>query len=125
MAGWLLRFWSHCNRRDFERGTRALADLGANTMGLYDQLSDDGVAFESAAPGLLMVFRRRREMEEERDLVEACGYASPIEIEGDELGRLEPALAPAHVRRIWSGSPRPTVFTPRPRRAQLGALRVD
>lgn len=93
MTGWLLSFWRHCNRRDFDRGTRAFAALGAQTMELFDQLSEDGIAYEGATPGLLMVFRDPEEMEEERALVEACGYAAPAELAKEELRELEPALA--------------------------------
>jgi len=40
---WLLRFRSHCNRADWERGVRRLAELNARTMELYDGLAADVV----------------------------------------------------------------------------------
>lgn len=94
MAGWLLRFWRHCNRDDFDRGSRAFASLGAQTMALFDELSADGAVFESRAEGLLMVFRRRQDLDRELALLKRFGYGPVSEVGPGELHDLEPALAP-------------------------------
>jgi D-amino-acid dehydrogenase len=92
MAGWLWSFWKHCNAADFERGARAFAALGSETMKLYDELAADGAVFESRADGLLMVFRRQADLEEELELLERFGYGPVRTVVGEELHALEPAL---------------------------------
>lgn len=97
MLGFLLRFWKHCNARDFRAGTAAFAALGADTMSLYDELASDGVEFESHRDGLLMVFRQAEEMASERALLEGLGYGPLRVLRAEEVYELEPALAPGVV----------------------------
>lgn len=52
LSPWLFRFWRHCNPRDFEHGTAALARLNRRTLGLYDELAAAGVPFEHGREGL-------------------------------------------------------------------------
>ncbi len=94
MAGWLWNFWRHCNQGDFDRGARAFAELGAETMELYDELATDGAKFESRADGLLMVFRKRSGVEHEVELLERFGYGPILQFSGDDLREMEPALDP-------------------------------
>lgn len=94
MAGWLLAFWKHCNRADFHRGASAFAELGSETMGLYDELADDGADYEGRANGLLMVFRERSTLEHELELLDRYHYGPVEEVSGDALHDLEPSLAP-------------------------------
>src|SRR5689334_14532553 len=39
---WTLRFWRHCNTRDYRSGTAATAALGASSLTLYDELRAAG-----------------------------------------------------------------------------------
>lgn len=94
MAGWLWSFWKHCNAHDFDRGTRAFADLGAQTMELYDQLAADGASFETRTDGLLMVFRECGDLDAELELLERFGYGPVRRVVGDELHAMEPCLDP-------------------------------
>lgn len=94
MAGWLVAFWKHCNDADFDRGARAFAELGAETMELYDELAADGARYEGHASGLLMVFRERSARDHEVGLLERYGYGPLEEVNGVGLRELEPALAP-------------------------------
>ncbi len=93
MTAWLLAFWRHCNRSDFDRGARAFARLGAETMDLYDELAADGVRFEGRKDGLLMVFRERSGLEHELELLDRFGYGPVEEVESPELRELEPSLS--------------------------------
>ena len=98
---WLLRFRSHCNRADWERGVRKLAELNARTMELYDGLADDGVDFEISRSGLLLAFRERDGAEERRAqlaAVAAAGASVWREVDRDEVYELEPMLRPGFVR---------------------------
>ena len=43
---WLLRFWTYCNERDYDRGTAALAALGKPCFDLVDAMVADGIQFD-------------------------------------------------------------------------------
>jgi D-amino-acid dehydrogenase len=90
----LLGFWRHCNRRDFDRGVAAYAELAADTMALYDELEADGVVFEWAGDGLLMAFRDAADMAHEMAILDAQGYGPLRVLDSAELVALEPALRP-------------------------------
>jgi D-amino-acid dehydrogenase len=89
----LLRFWRHCNRRDFDRGVAAFAALAAETLALYDQLEADGVTFEWAGDGLLMAFRDAVDMTYELEILRAQDYGPLRVLDNDELLALEPGLS--------------------------------
>jgi D-amino-acid dehydrogenase len=96
LARWLWRFWRYCNRRDFLRGLRAVAELNRTTRSAFDQLEKDGVGFELHRSGMLCVFLDERAMR--RVLAEFApnreyGYRMPAPVDGAELRRLEPALS--------------------------------
>jgi D-amino-acid dehydrogenase len=94
LRSFLFRFWAHCNQADFERGGRAMAALGADTMALYDELGADGVAFEWYGDGLLMVFRTMEDMAHEQQLLEQFDYSAFEVLSGAEVLESEPSLAP-------------------------------
>ncbi len=92
---WLLRFRSHCNEADWERGVRRLAELNARTMELYEGLAADGVDFEFARSGILVAFRDRAKAEAKRgelEAVAAVGGTVWREVDRDEVCELEPML---------------------------------
>lgn len=96
LARWLWRFWRYCNRRDFLRGLRAVAELNRTTRAAFDQLQKEGVGFELHRSGMLCVFLDERAMR--RVLAEfgpnrEYGYRMPAPVDGAELRRLEPALS--------------------------------
>ena len=98
---WLMRFRSHCNRADWERGIRKLAALNARTSELYDGLRADGVDFELARSGMLLVFRNRANADEKREAlaaVSAVGASVWREVDESELYEREPLLRPGFVR---------------------------
>jgi len=92
LAPWLLRFWRHCNERDFLAGCAALADLNRGTMRLYDALEADGVDFEYLRTGLTFVARSRAALDHEAAMIEAVGVSAVEEWSADELAEREPAL---------------------------------
>ena len=96
LARWLWRFWRYCNRRDFLRGLRAVAELNRTTRSAFDELEKDGVRFELHRGGMLCVFLDERAMR--KVLAEFgpnldYGYRMPTPVDGAELRRLEPALS--------------------------------
>ena len=101
---WLLRFRSHCNRGDWERGVGRLAELNARTMELYEGLAADGVDFEFARKGALIVFRDRAKAAEKREeLVAVAAVSGSVwrEVDRDEVYELEPMLRPGFVRGFF------------------------
>ena len=48
---WTLRFWRHCNARDFLTGTEAIAAFGARSLALYDAMREAGVGYEEHRDG--------------------------------------------------------------------------
>jgi D-amino-acid dehydrogenase len=98
LAPWLLRFWTYCNERDFERGTAALAALGRRVFDLVDGMVADGVEFELYKMGMLCATRTEREARKVLDglaPMRRLGFGVPDDlVVGDELHALEPALSP-------------------------------
>ena len=90
---WLLDFRASCNRRAYDRGLDAIANLNRSTFAAYDSLHADGVAFDEHRSGLVMAYRRSRDADhevEEMSWLQKFGYGEPV------VGRpqdLEPALA--------------------------------
>ena len=114
IAPWLARFWTYCNRRDFERGTAALAALSRRTFHLVDAMVADRIQFELYKQGLVVVCGSEREARKALDSLEgmrAHGFTLPRElIVGDALHVLEPALSPRaragfHIDEHWHVRP--------------------
>jgi D-amino-acid dehydrogenase len=100
MARWLFRFWRHCNRRDFEAGLRATAELNRHTFSLFDALEADGVRCELYRRGLLYVFTDEPYMMShlgEFKSLAAVGYDMPSALDGPGVRALEPELSDAVV----------------------------
>lgn len=97
LAGWLASFWSHCNERDFERGSAALRALNVPTDRLLDELAREGVAFEHRAVGLTFVSGDPRALDAERRMIESVGAAEVEVWSTDRLAEREPALPHAFV----------------------------
>ncbi len=100
LAPWLARFWRHCNRTDFERGSRALAALGADTLDQFDRLEADGLSFEQHRDGLLMVFREQKTMDAELALLEKAEYGPLRVLTSKGIRDREPALRLLHAGGI-------------------------
>ena len=101
---WLLRFRSHCNRADWERGIRRLGALNARTMELYDGMAEDGVEFEFTRSGVLIVFRDRGKAEERREELEAVAVVGASvwrEVDESQIYELEPMLRPGFARGFF------------------------
>jgi D-amino-acid dehydrogenase len=96
MARWLFRFWRHCNRRDFEAGLRATAELNRHTLALFDSLAGDGIDCELHRRGILYVFCQeeylRSNLEEFKPLT-AVGYEMPSALDGPAMRAMEPELS--------------------------------
>jgi D-amino-acid dehydrogenase len=97
LAPWLARFWTYCNRRDFERGTEALAALGRRVFDLVDGMVADGVEFELYKMGMLCATGDEREARKVLDGLQPMarlGFELPDHlIVGEELHAFEPALS--------------------------------
>jgi D-amino-acid dehydrogenase len=93
---WTLRFWRHCNPRDYRAGTEATAALGARSFALYDAMRAAGVCYEEHRDGLIFAYRSPETLAHDYAAlapVRQFGYEiSPI-MTVDELRALEPALS--------------------------------
>ena len=95
-AGWLLKFWRHCNRRDFGRGLEAMGALNQRTFALYEELRAEGVPFEMHRDGLLFLFLSGGKLDHTFagfQALAAMGLAHPKKLDGDEVRALEPKVA--------------------------------
>src|SRR5689334_10379459 len=95
-AGWLLRFWAHCNRRSFRRGLEAMTALNRRTFALYEEMKQDGVSFEMHRNGLLFLFLSAKALEHtfaDFQTVAAMGLASPRKLDKGGVKALEPKVA--------------------------------
>ena len=94
---WPLRFWTYCNKRDYQYGTEALALLGKDIFDLVEEMIADGVEFELHRKGMLVAARNAELVHAGlRKLapMRAYGYELPKTVtSGAELHELEPALA--------------------------------
>jgi D-amino-acid dehydrogenase len=111
LTPWLLRFWTYCNRRDYDRGTAALAALGKRCFELVDGMVDDGVEFELWKLGMVCATGKPEDARRAlRDLepMRAHGYELPDDVLGEqEIHELEPALndritSGFHVAAQWN-----------------------
>jgi D-amino-acid dehydrogenase len=93
---WTLRFWRHCNARDFLAGTEAIAAFGARSLALYDAMREAGVRYEEHHDGLLFAYRTTKALDHDFAALEPVrrfGFEiSPI-MRGDDLRTLEPSLS--------------------------------
>lgn len=97
LAPWLLRFRAHCTRAAFDHGLRAMASLNMHTMERYEELTDNGVAFEFARSGILMAYRspaKAMAARSEVEAVAALGVARCAVLGRDDLYEREPLLRP-------------------------------
>lgn len=97
MLGWLWRFWRHCNEEDFLRGARALAALNERTLPLWREVRDDVPGVTVHEDGLVLAFRTRHAIREERQTLAFLGYGpeDARELSPAELVELEPVLGEA------------------------------
>ncbi|MDF2762842.1 MAG: dependent oxidoreductase [Thermomicrobiales bacterium] len=101
---WTLRFWRHCNARDFLAGTEAIAAFGAHSLALYDAMREAGVRYEEHRDGLLFAYRTTKALDHDYAALEPVrrfGFEiSPI-MSGDELRALEPSLSETVSGGYW------------------------
>jgi D-amino-acid dehydrogenase len=100
---WTLRFWQHCNARDYLSSTEAFAAFGANAFALYDRLREAGVRYEEHRNGLVFAYRSLENLERDYAALEPIrpfGYEITPVMSGDALRDLEPALS-ATVQGGW------------------------
>ena len=94
---WLVRFWHHCNARDFAAGLAAVSALALPTFALYDALRAAGVEYEEHRTGILFAYRRAAALQRDHATQEHLvpfGYPLPPLLDGEALRALEPALVP-------------------------------
>lgn len=101
---WTMRFWKHCNARDYRAGTEALAAFGASAYSLYDVLRDAGVRYEEHRDGVVFAYRSPAALERDYAALETIrpfGFEiSPI-VSGDALRELEPSLSETVQGGYW------------------------
>lgn len=99
LAGWLYRFWRHCNERDFINSYAANLEISKNTLTLFDELQAEGeVKFEMHSDGLLFLFTNEREIEmkyEELKFVTRIGLPEPVKKTREEVLKLVPNITDA------------------------------
>jgi D-amino-acid dehydrogenase len=96
LAGFLRSFWRHCNEADYLSGQKAVGTLGRSTMSLFDELEQEGTAFEMHRDGLVFVFRdpdTLPQVVEDLENMTPFGYELPNPLSPAELRELEPALS--------------------------------
>jgi D-amino-acid dehydrogenase len=129
LAPWLARFWTYCNRRDFDKGTGALAALSRRTFKLVDAMVADGIEFELHKLGLVVATATEREARNALDSLEGMrshGFTLPRDIMvGNALRDLEPALAARvqagfHIEEHWHVRPQTMTIGIARRLVQLG-----
>lgn len=89
---WLLEFRGNSNRRRYEQGLEAIAELNRRTFAAFDGLHAAGVPFEEHRTGILMAFHRARDSAHEAAelrWLERFGYGGPVTGRPQDL---EPAL---------------------------------
>ena len=100
MAGFLLRFARSGTAAAFDRGVRALAQLGRGVTNAYDRMADDGIGTHARRDGYLVVHRSRDgAAEEHARIVEmaalgVCAEPEPL-LDAAELHATEPLLGDA------------------------------
>ncbi len=111
LTPWLLRFWTYCNQRDYDRGAAALAALGKECFDLIDGMVADGVECELWKLGMVCA---TKEPEDARKVLRSLegmrrfGYELPDDIlDMDEIHALEPSLndrvrAGFHLEGQWN-----------------------
>jgi D-amino-acid dehydrogenase len=96
LTPWLLRFWTYCNQRDYDRGTAALAALGKRCFELVDAMVDDGIEFDLWKLGMVCATGKAddaRKVLRSLEPMRAHGYELPDDVLGaQEIHELEPAL---------------------------------
>jgi len=102
---WTLRFWRHCNARDFRAGTEATAAFGAQSLALYDDLAAAGVRYEEHRDGIVFAYRSEGALEHDYAALQpARGFGfevSPV-LSGAALRELEPSLSDAVTGGYWA-----------------------
>ena len=129
LTPWLARFWTYCNRRDFDSGTAALAALSRRTFELVDAMVDDGIEFELHKLGLVVATETEREARKALQSLQGMrshGFELPDDIiTGDAMHELEPALsarvqAGFHMTEHWHVRPQTMTIGIALRLRQLG-----
>ncbi len=94
---WSWDFWRACAPERYRAGLEATVAFNRRTFALFDDLRASGVDVEIHETGMVVAARTREGLSEYVHMVEGArraGYEGPAEIlGGDELRRLEPALA--------------------------------
>ena len=101
---WTLRFWRHCNARDYLAGAEATAAFGARSLALYDAMREAGVQYEEHRDGLLFVYRTPAALEHDYAALEPIrrfGFDISALMDGAELRALEPSLAAMVTGGYW------------------------
>jgi D-amino-acid dehydrogenase len=118
LAPWLARFWTYCNKRDYDAGTAALAALGKRAFELVDEMVADGMQFELYKLGMICATADEKDARKVLDSLQGMrkhGFSLPDDLLlGDDLHALEPSLssrvqAGFHLAEQWHV--RPTTMT--------------
>ena len=118
LAPWLARFWTYCNKRDYDAGTAALAALGRRAFELVDEMVADGMRFELYKLGMICATASEKDAQKVLESLQGMrkhGFSLPDQLlVGDDLHALEPSLSPRvqagfHLAEQWHV--RPTTMT--------------
>lgn len=97
MMGWLFSFWRHCNKRAYQAGFTALAELNQRTMADFEALQAAGMEFQLHRDGLLFVGLTEAPMEQlykEFEELAGYGFGQPLRFGRDQTLAREPSLKP-------------------------------
>ncbi len=101
---WTLRFWRHCNARDYRAGLEATAAFGARAHALYDALREAGVRYEEHRDGIVFAYRTAEALQHDYaqlEPVRRLGFELSPLLDGDALRGLEPSLSETVVGGYW------------------------
>jgi D-amino-acid dehydrogenase len=104
LAGWLWRFWRHCNAADFKNGCEAWTQLAGDLMPAFDSLERESAELEMHREGMLLVFLRESTMRHVLKAMSEAHASGGHELQpmvGAELHRFEPGLASGVTAGIW------------------------
>lgn len=97
MLGWLLAFWRYSNKRAYQAGFTALAELNQRTMTDFEALQAAGMDFKLYREGLLFVSLGDATLSQlfaEFEELAGYGLGEPIRFSRDETLEREPGLRP-------------------------------
>jgi len=101
IAGFLWRFWRHCNAASFGRGVEALRQLNRLTMAGFDELEHESGETITERRGLLWLFLSEAAMRAALASHSHSDLDEPVAMARTELQAFEPAISREVAAGLW------------------------